>query len=146
MASLLNQLRPLRVNNFWFRSVPSFSSGRLNFPRRSLSSIAIRPDASSLQETATHLPGSSITSQSSPFSQGIWGRLSEWLGSILKAVPKKKTSRRRKRQRASNKGLQNLKNIQNCPICGNAKLAHHICMNCYKHISKMFSKDKVKRV
>jgi ribosomal protein L32 len=65
-----------------------------------------------------------------------------WLGPILWAVPKKKTSHSKKRMRASNKGLKQAENITSCPVCGNAKLMHHVCRHCYqefKHRSKLAS-------
>lgn len=65
-----------------------------------------------------------------------------WLGPILWAVPKKKTSHSKKRMRASNKGLKQAENITSCPACGNAKLMHHMCRHCYqeiKHRSKLAS-------
>jgi ribosomal protein L32 len=65
-----------------------------------------------------------------------------WLGPILWAVPKKKTSHSKKRMRASNKGLKQAENITSCPACGNAKLMHHVCRHCYqeiKHRSKLAS-------
>ncbi|GAB5585795.1 hypothetical protein Unana1_00695 [Umbelopsis nana] len=57
-----------------------------------------------------------------------------WLGPILWAVPKKKTSHSKKRMRASNKGLKQAENITSCPACGNAKLMHHVCRHCYQEI------------
>ncbi|KAI9298744.1 hypothetical protein K502DRAFT_280871, partial [Neoconidiobolus thromboides FSU 785] len=60
----------------------------------------------------------------------------QWLDdlkeSILKAVPKKKTSYAKKRMRAAGKGLKNLKNITSCYSCGQPKLMHQLCPNCYK--------------
>ncbi|KAG2179786.1 hypothetical protein INT43_003569 [Umbelopsis isabellina] len=96
----------------------------LNLSRTSLS-------AGRLFETALALPA-----QQNGF------RLPSWLGPILWAVPKKKTSHSKKRMRASNKGLKQAENITSCPACGNSKLMHHVCRHCYqdiKHHSKLAS-------
>lgn len=53
-----------------------------------------------------------------------------WEG-ILKAVPKKKTSYRKKRQRfMAGKGLQDLVNLNRCSACGRVKRAHILCPYC----------------
>ncbi|KAK9763086.1 hypothetical protein K7432_010565 [Basidiobolus ranarum] len=62
--------------------------------------------------------------------------IGDLLGSILWAVPKKKTSHSKKRMRASNKALKNITNIMRCHSCGRPKLMHHICKYCYKDIRK----------
>ncbi|ORY08321.1 hypothetical protein K493DRAFT_309905 [Basidiobolus meristosporus CBS 931.73] len=62
--------------------------------------------------------------------------IGELIGSILWAVPKKKTSHSKKRMRASNKALKNMTNIMRCHSCGRPKLMHHICKYCYKDIRK----------
>ncbi|SAM05931.1 hypothetical protein [Absidia glauca] len=59
-----------------------------------------------------------------------------WLGPILWAAPKKKTSHSKKRMRASNKGLQQKENIVSCPACGHTKLLHHVCKQCYGDIKQ----------
>ncbi|CAO3642388.1 unnamed protein product [Cunninghamella blakesleeana] len=59
-----------------------------------------------------------------------------WLGPILWAAPKKKTSHSKKRMRASNKALQQKENITACPACGNTKLLHHLCKHCYGDIKQ----------
>ncbi|KAI7904645.1 uncharacterized protein BX663DRAFT_503074 [Cokeromyces recurvatus] len=59
-----------------------------------------------------------------------------WLEPFLWAAPKKKTSHSKKRMRASNKGLKQKENIAACPACGNNKLLHHLCGNCYNDIKK----------
>lgn len=63
-------------------------------------------------------------------------QLPTWLEPILWAAPKKKTSHSKKRMRASNKGLQQKENITSCPACGNHKLLHHLCGNCYSDLKK----------
>ncbi|KAF8898698.1 ribosomal L32p protein family-domain-containing protein [Infundibulicybe gibba] len=57
---------------------------------------------------------------------------------FLLAVPKSKTSHSRKAMRSANKGLKDKHNIVNCPACGNPKLAHNLCQNCYTFLSRMW--------
>ncbi|KAF6844121.1 54S ribosomal protein L32, mitochondrial [Colletotrichum musicola] len=57
-----------------------------------------------------------------------------WLGgiweSILRAVPKKKTSHSKKRHRQmAGKALKDIK-LCNCPACGQPKRQHVVCANC----------------
>lgn len=53
-----------------------------------------------------------------------------WEG-ILKAVPKKKTSHRKKRQRfMAGKGLKDLTSLNRCAACGRVKRAHILCTYC----------------
>ena len=53
-----------------------------------------------------------------------------WEG-VLKAVPKKKTSHRKKRQRfMAGKGLKDLTNLNRCSACGRVKRAHLLCPYC----------------
>ncbi|KAI0704842.1 hypothetical protein BC835DRAFT_1261988 [Cytidiella melzeri] len=55
---------------------------------------------------------------------------------IVLAVPKKKTSHSRKAMRSANKGLKDKHNLVHCPGCGSAKLAHHLCSNCYSSLNR----------
>ncbi|KAH7389706.1 hypothetical protein DE146DRAFT_174461 [Phaeosphaeria sp. MPI-PUGE-AT-0046c] len=53
-----------------------------------------------------------------------------WEG-ILKAVPKKKTSYRKKRQRfMAGKGLKDVTALNRCSACGRVKRAHILCPYC----------------
>jgi large subunit ribosomal protein L32 len=53
-----------------------------------------------------------------------------WDG-ILKAVPKKKTSYRKKRQRfMAGKGLKDVTALNTCMACGRVKRAHILCPYC----------------
>ncbi len=55
---------------------------------------------------------------------GLWG-------SILRAVPKQKTSHRKKRQRfLAGKGLKDVTALNKCSACGNVKRAHLLCPFC----------------
>jgi len=60
---------------------------------------------------------------------------------FLLAVPKKKVSHSRKAMRSSNKGLKDKKNIVNCPACGQPKLAHHLCSDCYSNMSRKWKSN-----
>ena len=76
-------------------------------------------------EAATTLPHPIHSNLSS-----IWAQL--W-GSILRAVPKKKTSHRKKRQRfMTGKALKDVTNLNTCSACGNVKRAHLLCPYCVK--------------
>ena len=46
------------------------------------------------------------------------------------AVPKKKTSRRRRDMRRSHDAIQFSAAIEYCPNCGEPKLRHHLCEAC----------------
>lgn len=55
------------------------------------------------------------------------------LESILRAVPKKKTSHRKKRQRfMAGNALKDLSSLNKCSACGNVKRAHLLCPYCVK--------------
>ena len=59
-----------------------------------------------------------------PIISGLWE-------SILRAVPKKKTSHRKKRQRfLVGKALKDVTALNKCPACGNVKRAHLLCPYC----------------
>ena len=56
------------------------------------------------------------------------------------AVPKKRTSRRRKGMRRAHDGLNFSAAVVICNDCGLEKLAHHICLSCgYYRGRKFFS-------
>lgn len=57
--------------------------------------------------------------------------LSELWESILRAVPKKKTSHRKKRQRfMAGKALKDVTALNKCSACGKVKRAHLLCPYC----------------
>lgn len=65
-----------------------------------------------------------------PIAAGIWD-------SILRAVPKKKTSHSKKRKRQLiGKALQDKTNLTRCESCGDWKLLHTLCASCVKSIQK----------
>ncbi|KAL8681706.1 MAG: hypothetical protein Q9186_002223 [Xanthomendoza sp. 1 TL-2023] len=59
-----------------------------------------------------------------PFLSDLWD-------SLLRAVPKKKTSHRKKRQRfLAGKALEDVTSLNKCSACGNVKRAHLLCPYC----------------
>jgi large subunit ribosomal protein L32 len=59
--------------------------------------------------------------------------LSDIWESVLRAVPKKKTSHRKKRQRfMAGKGLKDVTALNKCPACGNVKRMHLLCPYCVR--------------
>lgn len=65
-----------------------------------------------------------------------------WEG-ILKAVPKKKTSHRKKRQRfMAGKGIEDLTNLNKCSACGRVKRSHLLCPHC---VYSMFASCSMKQ-
>ncbi|EJU01885.1 hypothetical protein DACRYDRAFT_52312 [Dacryopinax primogenitus] len=67
---------------------------------------------------------------------GLLQNLLDLFPPFLLAVPKKKVSHSRKAMRSANKGLKDKHNIVNCPACGSAKLAHHICQRCLGELNR----------
>ncbi|KAL3427660.1 ribosomal L32p family protein [Phlyctema vagabunda] len=65
--------------------------------------------------------------------EGLWE-------SILRAVPKKKTShmKGRTRRMGAGKGLKDVTSLNKCSACGNVKRAHLLCPYCVKEIQNMF--------
>ncbi|KTW27025.1 ribosomal protein L32 [Pneumocystis carinii B80] len=62
---------------------------------------------------------------------------------ILWAAPKKKTSYSKKRMRQAGKGLKDIQHFSYCSSCGKKKLAHTLCIFCYKEV-KEFIKSRFK--
>ncbi|MEL6343346.1 MAG: 50S ribosomal protein L32 [Myxococcota bacterium] len=46
------------------------------------------------------------------------------------AVPKKRTSKRRKNMRRAHDALKFSASVMICPACGETKLRHRVCMSC----------------
>lgn len=70
-----------------------------------------------------------------PILFGIWE-------SILRAVPKKKTSHRKKRQRfMAGNALKDVTSLNKCSACGNVKRAHLLCPYCVKGRLRCSSPD-----
>ncbi|KAJ5714284.1 54S ribosomal protein L32 [Penicillium malachiteum] len=75
-----------------------------------------------LLATAISLPSISVTIP--PFLSDLWD-------SVLRAVPKKKTSHMKKRHRQmAGKALKDVENLNKCPGCGQVKRAHLLCPHC----------------
>ncbi|THC98212.1 hypothetical protein EYZ11_002294 [Aspergillus tanneri] len=73
------------------------------------------------------------------FPLNIPGLLSGIWDSVLRAVPKKKTSHMKKRHRQmAGKGLKDLKSLNTCPGCGQMKRAHFLCPHCVENIKKQW--------
>ncbi|KAJ5667532.1 54S ribosomal protein L32 [Penicillium longicatenatum] len=73
---------------------------------------------------AIALPSISITVP--PLLSDLWD-------SVLRAVPKKKTSHMKKRHRQmAGKALKDVQSLNKCPGCGQVKRAHLLCPNCVK--------------
>ncbi|KAH8883421.1 WD40 repeat-like protein [Thozetella sp. PMI_491] len=66
--------------------------------------------------------------------EGLWE-------SILRAVPKKKTTHSKKRHRQmAGKALKDVTSLCKCPACGETKRMHYLCPNCTAtHISDIFA-------
>lgn len=65
-----------------------------------------------------------------------------WEG-ILRAVPKKKTSHRKKRQRfMAGKALQDVTALNRCSACGAVKRAHLLCPGCIGRKQRPFCETK----
>ncbi|KAL4999515.1 hypothetical protein BDV10DRAFT_164347 [Aspergillus recurvatus] len=78
------------------------------------------------------------------FSLNIPGILSDLWESVLRAVPKKKTSHMKKRHRQmAGKALKDVKNLNSCPACGQIKRPHVLCQHCVENIKKQWSKAQL---
>ncbi|KAK2800362.1 hypothetical protein FQN50_008178 [Emmonsiellopsis sp. PD_5] len=72
---------------------------------------------------------------------GIPAILSDIWESVLRAVPKKKTSHMKKRHRQlAGKALKDRLSVNNCPSCGEPKRAHMLCPNCLSEIRNDWKK------
>lgn len=83
-------------------------------------------------------------SPSSSFSITLPESIGEW---ILSAVPKKKPSYRRTRQKlyaSGDKKIKPLENLVRCPACGAVKRSHFMCMNCFMEIKQFLKSLKPK--
>ncbi|KAK3304154.1 uncharacterized protein B0T15DRAFT_535663 [Chaetomium strumarium] len=67
--------------------------------------------------------------------EGIWE-------SILKAVPKKKTSHMKKRHRQmAGKALKDVTSLCKCPACGEIKRMHFLCPHCASRLREFMNKE-----
>ncbi len=73
--------------------------------------------------------------------------LSELWESILRAVPKKKTSHRKKRQRfMAGNALKDVTALSKCSACGKVKRAHLLCPYCVTGSSRSRLKVLIERL
>ena len=57
-------------------------------------------------------------------------------GFLLMAVPKKRTSASKKKLRNRHKWLKNRSDIEICVVCGNFKIANHLCGHCVARVKE----------
>lgn len=82
----------------------------------------------------------SISLNVPPLLSGLWE-------SILRAVPKKKTSHRKKRQRfMAGKALKDVTALNKCSACGKVKRAHLLCPYCVAGSSYSMLKKPTERL
>lgn len=73
------------------------------------------------------------------FALNVPGLLSDLWESVLRAVPKKKTSHMKKRHRQmAGKALKDVRNLNTCPACGQIKRSHVLCQHCVESMEKLF--------
>ena len=104
------------------------------FPGLSLSTSRLR---FSSKQSFQHWPNSSPFNTSGSLlgttSLDIPSLFSDIWDSVLRAVPKKKTSHMKKRHRQmAGKALKDVKSLNACPGCGQPKRAHFLCSDCVK--------------
>ena len=98
--------------------------------RQSLAQPSIRPllpiiSLSVYPSSSRFLPAA-IASTVSSLLADLWD-------SVLRAVPKKKTSHSKKRHRQmAGKALKDAININRCPVCGEPKRTHLLCPTCVR--------------
>ena len=89
-----------------------------------------------LRRALPQLPPLSFLSTASyalPISITIPPLLADLWESVLRAVPKKKTSHMKKRHRQmAGKALKDVQSLNKCPGCGQIKRAHVLCPHCVK--------------
>lgn len=106
--------------------IPRLTIGRLTLHRP----LRLPPALQPIRIAAAALPilGTSFSDVGS-WIAGIWD-------SILKAVPKKKSSYSRKRTRQlTGKALKDIERVVPCTSCGRPKRPHMICSNCLESTS-----------
>ncbi len=114
-------MRMASFSSFLPRLLPTtlFSSTRLQLHVRQLS-LPLFPSLTLAVPVGFQLGLPSIPS----ILEDIWE-------SILKAVPKKKTSHMKKRHRQmAGKALKDVNSLCKCPACGEIKRMHHLCPHC----------------
>lgn len=112
------------------------------FPRLSTPTITLSPlvpsRASLLVQRLTLLNLLAPLSIPSVTRFDIPSILAELWESVLRAVPKKKTSHKKKRQRfLAGKALQDVTALNKCSACGNVKRSHLLCPFCVNGSSQV---------
>ncbi|CEL11409.1 Putative WD domain protein [Aspergillus calidoustus] len=120
-------LRPLPSNMF-----PQMLP-RILAPSKSLS-FTVRLPTQQSTILSTVLPSTGIALNIPDILSDIWD-------SVLRAVPKKKTSHMKKRHRQmAGKALKDVKNLNTCPACGQIKRSHVLCQHCVGEIKKQWGR------
>ncbi|PGH17028.1 ribosomal protein L32 [Helicocarpus griseus UAMH5409] len=111
------------------------------FPRLAQSSQWLRFSRSSPTTSLLSSPAASPAVPAASISLGIPAILSDLWDSVLRAVPKKKTSHMKKRHRQmAGKALKDHLDINTCSGCGKPKRAHLLCPTCVSaHPVEIFS-------
>lgn len=77
-----------------------------------------------------------LQSLACPISITVPPLLANLWDSVLRAVPKKKTSHMKKRHRQmAGKALKDVKSLCQCPACGQTKRQHVLCPHCVRGMS-----------
>ncbi|KAL4913481.1 hypothetical protein BDW62DRAFT_214198 [Aspergillus aurantiobrunneus] len=77
--------------------------------------------------------------QPAAFTSNVPDIISNLWESVLRAVPKKKTSHMKKRHRQmAGKALKDVKNLNTCAACGQIKRSHVLCQHCVENIKKQW--------
>ncbi|KAI9731719.1 MAG: hypothetical protein M1834_004508 [Cirrosporium novae-zelandiae] len=129
------------------RQVPFNSMLSTLLPRLTIASPAGRQPAlfssSLIQFSLPSLPISllpAISLNVPSILAGLWE-------SVLRAVPKKKTSHMKKRHRQmAGKALKDVTNLTRCPACGSMKRAHVLCEHCLAKIQKRWHEAEKEEV
>ncbi|KAN0079275.1 hypothetical protein V8E54_004489 [Elaphomyces granulatus] len=118
------------------------------FPRLSLSTSRLRFSSErSSQHWSNSSPFNTSASLLGIASLDIPSLFSDIWDSVLRAVPKKKTSHMKKRHRQmAGKALKDVKSLNSCPGCGQPKRAHFLCSDCVKDIKSQWNKNKLAEV
>ncbi|KAL7416429.1 hypothetical protein BDY24DRAFT_379725 [Mrakia frigida] len=113
-----------------------------------LKSLFSSPSSTGLfSSLALPLPPSSSSSpsalgSSTPGLAPLGSLLQDLWETILRAVPKTRTSHSKKRRRATNKQLKDKLDITSCRACGRPKLSSSICPHCKSAIQRDAKNEK----
>ncbi|KAE8379467.1 hypothetical protein BDV26DRAFT_259528 [Aspergillus bertholletiae] len=125
------------------RSLPFTIASRI--PQRTFMASeamsSVRGRWSRVWQTSRQIPSNSSHSllKLATWSLNIPGLLSDIWDSVLRAVPKKKTSHMKKRHRQmAGKALKDVKSLNTCSGCGQIKRAHVLCPHCVENIKKQW--------